>query len=99
MEGNIDRKLYYSKDIIKSVVLGKYFFNRSNTKNMEQADFDKIKLTLRNNKQLPFIKMLFSDFKDILYQCYTENSGVINRKVVKIEIEKKSNTIFNLKYN
>lgn len=98
--GNIERKLYYSKEIINSIVLGKNFFNGSNTGNIKVLDSNqKMEITLKNNKQLSFIKMLFNDFKDKLYQCVTDTEGEIKRTILKIEIERISNTIYEVKYS
>jgi len=42
--GTIERKLYYSKEIINSIVLGKNFFNSNNTRELKKITVQKILL-------------------------------------------------------
>ncbi|WP_179005725.1 DUF2971 domain-containing protein [Winogradskyella forsetii] len=79
-----ERKLYYPKSTIKSIALGKRFFNG---KNLEKVIDDRTYM-LKKSKDLDFILFLMENFNDRIYFCGEyENSKVFKRSAEKIHFE------------
>jgi hypothetical protein len=80
----LERKLFYPKDAIKSIALGKSFFNGSN---LEKVINDK-SYVLKKSEDLEFILFLMNNFNDKIYFCGEyENGKVFKRSAEKIHFE------------
>lgn len=92
-KGSQDRKIYYSKECIKSIVLGKHFFNG---KNCSKVD-DNLSYTLSDNKFLDIVNYLFENHNDkIFISGEIEKDTKFGRSVSRIELSKISENKFKL---
>lgn len=91
--GKFERKYSYEKESVKSITLGKYFFNGSNLIDFKQPDIYKIKATTCCGKgsysDLDLINFIFENYNDRLYWLQ-ENifEKKLCRKKIKIKLEK-----------
>lgn len=89
--GDIDRKLYYPKNAIKSITLGKHFFNGENV--LEIIDSNTFKL----KQDLEFINFIFENFNEKIYLCGEfENDKTFKRSAEKIELNKINDDTFRI---
>jgi hypothetical protein len=66
-----ERKLYYPKEAIKSITLGKHFFNGSNLKKV----IDEKTYQLESNTDLDFVNFLRENYNDRIYLCGEYEDG------------------------
>ena len=93
IKGENERKLYYSKTTLKSIILGKYFFNG---RNCIQLNPDS-SFTLKTTDFLDFVNHIFENYNDRIYMSGELESGnSFNRSVEKIELEKIDWNIFRI---
>jgi len=90
IKGNIERKLYFSSEIIKSIVLGESFLNSKNV--LEELDCDdpdsKI-FKMKSGSDQDFIEHLLCKYSDKIYLSVTHLiNGVLERGAVKLQIKK-----------
>lgn len=79
-----ERKVFYPKNTIRSIALGKRFFNG---KNLEKV-INGSTYVLKKSKDLDFIIFLMNNFNDRIYFCGEyENSRVFKRSAEKIHFE------------
>jgi len=90
--GDVERKLYYPKSAIKSITLGKNFFNGNNIKEMVgNPDTYKIK------NDLEFIDNIFKNFNDRIFLSGEFNIGrKFKRSAGRIELDKVGDDIFRI---
>ncbi|WP_027075839.1 DUF2971 domain-containing protein [Maribacter antarcticus] len=80
-----DRKLFYPKEAIKSIVLGKHFFNSSNLKKV----IDDKTYQLKTNSDLDFINFLIDNYNDRIYFCGEYQNGTeFKRSAEKVHFKK-----------
>src|SRR5690606_3915904 len=80
-----ERKLYYPKKAIKSIVLGKHFFNGSN---LEKVIDDKT-YQLKKGSDLDFVNFLEQNYNDRIYFCGEYQSGTeFKRSAEKVYFKK-----------
>ncbi len=90
-EGTQERKIYYSKDCVKSIVVGKHFFNG---KNCSKVDEDLV-FTISDAKFLELVNYLIENHNDKLYMSgEVEKDAKFGRSVSRIEISKISDDKF-----
>uniref|UniRef100_UPI00404A47C4 DUF2971 domain-containing protein n=1 Tax=Flavobacterium sp. TaxID=239 RepID=UPI00404A47C4 len=83
--GENERKLFYPREAIKNIILGKYFFNGSNTSKIN-AD---LSFELKSSPFLDFVNHIFENYNDRLYMSgELEKENKFNRSVERIELEK-----------
>jgi len=92
--GTEERKVYYSKDCVKSIVIGKYFFNG---KNCGVLNEDK-SFIIENPEFLELVNFLYENHNDKLFMSGELQKGnKFGRSVSRIEIEKHDENTFKLK--
>ncbi|MBI9042078.1 DUF2971 domain-containing protein [Lutibacter sp.] len=80
-----ERKLYYPKKAVKSIVLGKHFLNSSNLKKI----IDDKTYQLKTNSDLDFINFLMENYNDRIYFCGEYQTGIeFKRSAEKVHFEK-----------
>lgn len=80
-----DRKVYYPKKAIESIVLGKHFFNGSNLKKV----IDDKTYVLKDNSDLVFIDYLIDNLNDKIYFCGEYQKGKeFKRSAEKVHFNK-----------
>lgn len=80
-----ERKLFYPKEAIKSIVLGKHFFNSSNLKKV----IDYKTYQLKTNSDLDFINFLIDNYNDRIYFCGEyQNGSEFKRSAGKVHFKK-----------
>ena len=84
-KGKNDRKLYYSSDAIKSIIIGKYFFNGNNTNKVNSDNSFELKSTIF----LDFVNHIYEKYNDRLFMSgELEKGNEFGRSVGRIELEK-----------
>lgn len=92
-EGSQDRKVFYSNECVKSIVLGKYFING---KNCSKINSD-LSFIISDENFLEFINHLYKHHNDKLFMSGEIEKGTrFGRSVGKIKILKITNTTFKL---
>lgn len=80
-----ERKLYYPRTAVKSIVLGKNFFNATNLKKV----IDDKTYQLKTNSDLDFVNFLIDNYNDRLYFCGEYQTGTeFKRSAEKVHFEK-----------
>jgi hypothetical protein len=80
-----DRKVFYPKDAIKSIVLGKHFFNGSNLKKV----IDDKTYQLKKGSDLDFVDFLEQNYNDRIYFCGEYQNGTeFKRSAEKVHFKK-----------
>lgn len=89
-KGNIERKLYYSPEIIKSIVLGENFLNSKNVlEEVECGDPSSKIFKMKSGSDQDFIEHLECIYSDRIYQSGNHlNNGVPERGAVKLQVKK-----------
>lgn len=91
IDGSSERKIYYPKEAIKSITLGKRFFNGYNLEEVINEVTYKIKASENPEvlTDIDFINLLHKDFNDRIYFCGEfENDRIFKRSAEKIHFEK-----------
>lgn len=84
-EGENERKLFYSREAIKSIILGKYFFNGNNS---EKVNPD-MSIELKSTIFLDFVNHIYENYNDRLFMSGELEKGTeFGRSVGRIELEK-----------
>lgn len=84
-DGENERKLLYSREAVKSIILGKYFFNGNNC---EKVNSD-MSIELKSTVFLDFVNHLFDNHNDRLFMSGELEEGTeFGRSVRRIELEK-----------
>ncbi len=95
IKGKYDRKIYYSRDTIRSIILGKHFFNGNNLQDIDENG----NYILKENDELNFINFLIDNFNDRLFQCAEfENGTKFKRNAVKINMKRLGKNIIKIKH-
>lgn len=92
-EGTENRIVFYSRECIKSIFLGKHFINGKNCSaiNLDQS------FTVSNDKFIELINHLYENHNDKLFMSgEIEKDTRFGRSVGKIKIEKINNTTFKI---
>lgn len=93
--GTEERKVYYSKDCIKSIVLGKHFFNG---KNCSKINPD-LSYEIRDENFLTLVNYLFESQNDKLHiSGELQKDTKFGRSIDKIEILKLNELTFKINY-
>lgn len=91
--GKEERKVYYSKECIKSLIIGKYFFNG---KNCDKLNFDR-SIVITDPEFLTLVNYLYENHNDKLFMSgELQKENKFGRSVSKIEIEKIDGHTFKL---
>lgn len=92
-DGSQDRKIYYSKECIKSIVLGKHFFNGNNCSEVT-AD---LTFTINNEKFKNLVNHIFDNYNDKVFMSgELEKNTKFGRSVSRIELLRISDNKFQL---
>ncbi len=79
-----ERKVFYPKDAIKSITLGKQFFNGANLEKV----IDEGTYVLKEKRDLEFLKYLMANFNDRIFLCGEyEKDRIFKRSAGKIHLE------------
>lgn len=85
--GEQERRLFYPKEAIKNIILGKYFFNGNNTNKINSDLSFELKLT----PFLDFVNYIFENYHDRLYMSgELETNNNFNRSIEKIKLVKEN---------
>ncbi|MEM8510466.1 MAG: DUF2971 domain-containing protein [Bacteroidota bacterium] len=100
LKGKAERKLFYSKDAINKIILGKYFFSSNFVKSVESTSpGEPIIYNLIHSKEAQFVDYLFKNYRDKLCLCgEQENEGVISRKFFRVNMDKLGYNRFRVTY-
>ncbi|MDX1718820.1 MAG: DUF2971 domain-containing protein [Salegentibacter mishustinae] len=91
VEGSNDRKVYYPKEAIKSITLGKQFFNGNNVEEI----LDSLVFKLKPGDDLDFVNYIIENLSDKIFWCGEyEKERNFRRSAERIEFEKLENNIF-----
>ncbi|MDQ0594576.1 hypothetical protein QFZ37_002945 [Chryseobacterium ginsenosidimutans] len=94
IQGIVERKVYYPKDAIKSITLGKQFFNGENVEELIDSLTYKIK---NSTDDLEFINFLIENFNDRIYLCGEyEKAKKFTRSSERISFKKIDNQTINI---
>lgn len=92
-EGKNERKLFYDKSIIKSISLGKHFFNG---KNCSKVNSD-ISFEISDALFLDFVNFLYENYNDkLLMSGEYESDSKLKRSLGKIQLEKINDKTFKI---
>ncbi|WP_271765964.1 DUF2971 domain-containing protein [Aquimarina algiphila] len=85
MKGENERKIYYPRKAIKSIAIGKLFFNGSNIEKI----INPYTYKLKRSADLDFVNYLYENFNDRIYFCGEfENDKQFMRSAERIEFNK-----------
>ena len=91
--GSEERKVYYSRDCVKSLIIGKYFFNG---KNCDKLNEDR-SIVITNPDFLNLVNYLIENHNDKLFMSGELQKGnKFGRSVSKIQIDKVDDNTFKL---
>lgn len=91
--GSQERKIYYSKDCIESIVLGKHFFNGNNCSIVTEE----LIFTLCNDKFKSLVNHLYEYHNDKIFMSgEVEKNSKFGRSITRIELIKVSDDKFKL---
>lgn len=91
LKGDVERKLFYPKKAIKSITLGRNFFNGNNLEKVIDPDTYEIK------NDLDFINFLFEKFNDRIFLSGELKVGKkLKRNAGRIELEKINDVTFRI---
>lgn len=89
-----ERRVYYPLEAIKSITLGKQFFNGKNVENL----IEPMTFQMKDVQELKLIDFMIEHFNDKIYLCGEyETEKVFKRSSERIQIIKKDNNIYNVK--
>lgn len=92
--GKVERKVFYDRNTIKAITLGKHFFNGDNLIYLDNSNVFSIK---EEEKQLKFVQFLFDNFNDRLFWCGEYQVGSkFERNRNKIQLEKLEHNVFKI---
>jgi len=96
-QGKIERKIFYGKDTVNSIVLGQRFICGKNTEEIVGNNTYLIKDTEEKPTHIEFINYLFENYNDRLFICdnFDPNES-FKRKKVKISFEKIDDKTFKI---
>jgi hypothetical protein len=94
INGEYPRKFFYDKNVVRSITLGKYFFNGSNLKTIIEPDIYEI----IESDELHFIDFICSNFNEMLYISDESTLGSrLQRNRIQIQLEKLDNNVFRIR--
>lgn len=96
--GKTERKIYYGKDVVKSIVLGQHFFNGKNIAEIKGENTFRIEDTDENPTNNKFINFLYENYNDRLFMCDNfDPEKSFKRSTIKIILEKLDENTFRIK--
>lgn len=94
--GTNERKIFYPKQAIKKIVLGKTFFNKSFVSKVESSSPEKpITYTLRHSETAKFLNHIAEEYPDRIFLSGTiVDKGILKRSFERIVLKKKKFNVF-----
>lgn len=96
-KGKTERKIYYGKDVVESIVLGQRFFNGKNIAEIKGENIYRIEDTDENPTNNKFINFIYENYNDKLFMCDNfDPRKSFKRSTIKVILEKLDENTFKI---